>query len=628
MLWFFLAGGLFAETIEILRLQSGGVAGDDWRLVATLWGVYGVAAFACSGLARLVAGSSSGRLRIASVLFGALVFLPWFNFDYFPALLSPRSLIGTGVTLVLVAVAAGAIARFPRTALIVVVVLGVGANALALRSARSRSVNGPRGEAAPGAPNIVVVLIDTLRADHVGTYGYARPTTPHIDRLAQDAVVFEQVFAQGPWTKPSVASLLTGTYVHRHGVVTSRDALGDAHFTLAQALRERGYFTAAFSANPWITREFGFDRGFDHFEGPRAMGMQLTNFYRLTARVQRRLGRLGWRNDLSGLLLQASGRVNPTNAERDRTLVEQFADWIASAPPAPFFVYVHLIGAHDPYDPPEEYAALFRPAGVERAPRLPPPRVQSIFERAQAMAEPERAALIAQYDGAVRFADAMAGRVWEEIERRGFAGRSVLVLCADHGEEFLEHGNWRHGNQMYQEVVRVPLIVRRPGQAGGQVRRTDPAMLVDLFPTLLGMAGGGRPGGLDGQNLFLSPSPDRPIYAEHWRFEGGEYSSRAVLKNGLKLIHTRDNARGGQRREELYELGEDPGEQRDRMLDAEVIFGDRAEDLRTSLASLGALSTSGRVPQVKIAEATCERLKALGYECEPRAGEAPRGASR
>jgi arylsulfatase A-like enzyme len=385
--------------------------------------------------------------------------------------------------------------------------------------------------------NVVVVLIDTLRADHLGAYGYERPTSPQFDALARQSVLFERTVAQAAWTKPSVASLLTGRFVKHHGVVSSRDALNPDLTTLAETLGGRGYRTAAFSSNPWITPEFRFDQGFDQFESGRAMGAQLTSLYKLLKRVDRVLsGASGRRTDLAGTVFWGSSG-NLGNSERDRLLTDAATDWIGRQGADPFFMYLHLIGPHDPYNPPAEYVRPFREPTWDGAPgpTKPPARVQTIFDQADPLGDAERAALMAQYDGAIAFADAQLGRIVEALRSTGALDRTLIVVTADHGEEFYEHRNWRHGNQLYNEVVHVPLLFRLPERLPA-ARRNDVSMLVDVFPTVVNLVDGSAPAdGLDGRALFAAAAaPVPPAYAEHFWFDGGRYVSRMDERGELK----------------------------------------------------------------------------------------------
>src|SRR5262249_20687235 len=188
--------------------------------------------------------------------------------------------------------------------------------------------------------------------------------------------------------------------------------------------------------------------------------------------------------------------------------------------------------------------------------------VQTIFDAADPLAEPERRALIAQYDASIAFADAQLGRLLDALRSSGQLDHTLLVVTADHGEEFYEHGNWRHGNQLYNEVVHVPLAFRLPSRLPAG-RRSDLAMLVDVFPSIVALVDGQAPAvGGDGRALFAAQDGVTPTaFAEHWWLEGGTYSAKMVQRGDLKLHDAHDEARG-QERSELYNLAKDATEQR------------------------------------------------------------------
>lgn len=607
------ACGLLGEAIELLHIQAGGIAPPGLALRAALCVTYGLI-----GAALLLAAGLISRRRalpLAAVGFVLVALLPWINFSLLPRFGSPRSLLGNGAVVALAALAVPLLVRLRRSAVALIVGLGLAVNLWPMLQAGGGAVERRSAQPAALPFNVMVVLIDTLRADHLGAYGYARPTSPTFDALARDSVVFEGTTAQAAWTKPSVASLMTGVYVHKHGVVSNRDALGDGQPTLAEEMRGRGYQTAAFSANPWITPEFRFDRGFDEFESGRAMGAQLTSLYKLLRRFDRALGARGVAANFSGWAFWGSSG-NLSNAERDRLLTDSAVKWIESRRADPYFLYVHLIGPHDPYDPPAEYVRQFREPEwdgvVDR--KIPPPRVQTVFDTAEPLSESERAALIAQYDGAIAYSDAQLGRLLDALRRAGTLDRTLVVVTADHGEEFYEHRNWRHGNQLYNEIVHVPLLFRLPGRLPAG-RRSDLSMLVDVLPTIVGLVEATpQRKGLDGLALFAQTDGglQRPSFAEHWWFEGGTYVSRMVRQGALKLQESRDEARG-QERSELYNLAGDASEQRNLLENPGAVSENGMGELQGLLARFGDKVSVASAVAVDVDQSTKERLRQLGY---------------
>lgn len=609
VLLFAIVFGGVAEAFELLRIHLGGVAPLAWPLRGALWLAYGTLAGVVLIVARLVL--RRGALALAATVAAASVVLPWINFAYLPRAGSAASLLGSAAALAALAVLVPLLLRVPRVALAAALLFIAIGNALGLGLGRGGGGVAPTARQ-PLPFNVVVVLIDTLRADHLGAYGYERPTSPSFDALAREATLFDGVTAQAPWTKPSVASLMTGRFVHHHGVVSSRDALADDAHTLAEAMRDRGYRTAAFSGNPWVTPEFRFDQGFAEFESGRAMGPQLTVLYRTLRRVDR-LTHL----DLARRAFWGAS-ANLGNSERDRQLTEGAVKWIEQqAPDAPFFLYVHLIGPHDPYDPPLEYVRRFREPGWDgrKGPTKPPARVQTDFDTAAPLGDAERAALIAQYDGAIAFADEQLGHLVEALRRSGQLERTLLVVTADHGEEFYEHRNWRHGNQLYGEVVHVPLLFRFPNPPQA-ARRSDLAMLVDVFPTLVALVDGAavEDKAFDGRPLF-APDAARATataFAEHWWFDGGTYSSRMVRRGDMKLMESRDETRG-QERTELYDLATDASEQRNLLENPTAVSEKGLGELQGLLARFGDKVSVASAVRVDVEQSTKERLRQLGY---------------
>ena len=604
--------GVLAEATEVLRIQTGGIAPPGWELRSALFVGYAVVGVALWTLAALL--SRRRALPLAATGFVLFLVLPWLNFSVLPRFGSLRSVLGNAAAVVLIGLAVPLLARLRRTLVVAVLVLGLAVNLRPLLAAGRAGTSGGPEQRAAVPFNVMVVLIDTLRADHLGAYGYTRPTSPNFDALARDSVLFERTTAQAAWTKPSVASLMTGVFVHKHGVISSRDALGTDHATLAEEMRRRGYQTVAFSSNPWITPEFRFDRGFDAFKGGRAMEAQLTNLYKVLRRTDRALAAHGVRTNFSGWAFWGTS-ANLSNSERDRLLVDSAVDWIEEPGNDGFFLYVHLIGPHDPYDPPIDYVRKFREPGwdgrVDR--KIPPPRVQTVFDTADPLAEPERQALIAQYDAAIAYSDAQLGRLLDGLRQTGKLDRTLVVVLADHGEEFYEHRNWRHGNQLYSEIVHVPLAFRLPGKLSPG-RREDLSMLVDVFPTIVDLVDRSPVAkGLDGRALFAGTDSGTPVaFAEHWWLEGGTYVSRMVQQGGLKLQESRDETRG-QERAELFDLERDGLEQRNLLENPNAVSENGLGELQSLLARFGDKVSVASAVAVDVDQSTKERLRQLGY---------------
>ena len=607
---FVVACGLLAESVEVTRIQAGGILPPGLELRAALFVAYAVLAGLLLGIATLI--SRRRAVTLAGTGFALFVVLPWLNIAFLPRFDSPQSMLGNAAAVVLVALCAPFVLRLRRTVAVAILLFGLAVNLSPLLRASGSAV-GKSAQHAALPFNVMVVLIDTLRADHLGAYGYSRPTSPNFDALARDGVLFDRTTSQAAYTKASVASLMTGLFVHNHGVIASGDALGTDHVTLAEAMRRRGYHTVAFSSNPWITPEFHFDRGFDDFESGRATVPQLTALYKMLKWFDHSLGGYGMRTNLSGLAFWGAS-ANLSNSERDRMLTDGVVDWIGAQGDDPFFLYVHLIGPHDPYDPPADYARRFHePEWDGRIGRsIRPARVATIFEVADPLDERVRTAMIGQYDAAIAYADTQLGRLIEALRTSGKLDRTLVVVTADHGEEFYEHHNWRHGNQLYNEVVHVPLAFRLPGRLT-PTRRDDLAMLVDVFPTVVNLVDPSPlEKGLDGRPLFAEADGVPAAFAEDWWLEGGTYVSRMVRQGSLKLQVTRDDARGLQRRE-LYNLSTDAAEQRNLLENPDAVSEKDEGQLQSLLAHLGDKVSGASAVSVDVDPSTKERLRQLGY---------------
>lgn len=311
-------------------------------------------------------------------------------------------------------------------------------------------------------PNVVIFLIDTLRSDRIGAYGHTSDTTPNLDALAADGVLFEQCYAPAPWTLPSVVSMLTGTWPCEHGVLVDGDRLDPTLDPLALLLRRAGYSTASFYANPFAGPMSGLDRGYD---------------------VCTRLPATGG---------------------------EQVESWLDEHAEEPFFLYIHNVEPHNPYNAPAELIDLFgsvsdsvrqtikrrllsyqRLTRVDFAARRPLGTTDNTAKQEEAMRRimELKEHINVLYDAAVRQADKRVGEVVEVLERRGLWDDMLFIVLSDHGEELADHGGWQHDQSVYEELVHVPLVVHFPSGRFHGARVNEVVSLVDLVPTVLDCIG-------------------------------------------------------------------------------------------------------------------------------------------
>jgi arylsulfatase A-like enzyme len=327
-----------------------------------------------------------------------------------------------------------------------------------------------------GAPNVLVIVIDTLRSDHLSAYGYSRPTSPNLDRLAQEGVLFENAFATSSWTVPSHASLLTGRYPHEHGAETGRQPLDGRYPTLAEALRDRGYRTAAFSANTlFFTRRLGFGRGFlhfeDYFQSVADMAARTIAGRKFNRYVR---SRLGWTD------LPARRRAADINRNTIR--------WIDRDRNRPFFAFLNYFDPHAPYLPPDPYLTKFSTtqnlrevlatigfSEFDLKPRLSPSALQ---------------AQIDGYDGAIAYVDDYLGQLLSELRERRLTDNTLVVITSDHGEALGEHGLLGHRKSLYRSELQVPLLVWWPSRIPGGVRTNVPVSIAAIPATIAILTGG------------------------------------------------------------------------------------------------------------------------------------------
>jgi arylsulfatase len=452
------------------------------------------------------------------------------------------------------------------------------------------------GAGRTASPNVLLISIDTLRADRLGSYGYRLPTSPRIDHLAEQGVRFDDVTVPWPRTWPALASALTGTYPATNGVAfRPRRPLPKENETLAEVLRDAGYATAAVVANVNVGRRFGFDQGFDHFIESWA------------EEARRQTG--------SPDLDLVPGRVKAfTNAKIVTDQAVGLIDVLAAR--SPFFLWLHYMDPHGPYLPPDEYSDLWRDEYARNdVPFHRIPHYQRQFRDGVPIVD--LGDYEARYDREIRYVDDQIGRLLEELERRGLADETLVVLTADHGESLTEHGDFlSHGASPYQPGARVPLLLVLPGRLPAGRVVDAPVGLIDLKPTVLELVG--LPPGPTTQGKSLVPTIDEAAPPSEFIFmeAGWDTPTQLVVRRGKwKLVQLRapgDRRRFKREAVELYDLEADPGETINVIRENPTV----AHELRARLDHW--LETTPRyagAPQgdVPVDEGTGKMLRALGY---------------
>jgi len=315
------------------------------------------------------------------------------------------------------------------------------------------------------------VVIDTARADRFSFDGYARQTSPETAILAAEGAVYEQAYTPAPWTLPAHASLFTGLYPSSHGADSGHLRLDDSLRTLAEAFQDTGYRTVAYAANPWVGRQYGFDQGFDSYEE-------------------------AWKGD--------KGDEADAGAARLNSRVERWLEWREGNPAReqPFFMFINYLEPHLPYDPPEPERSRFvsqgtDPEAVERLRRFKHPQEVRFVLGLGGLQPADFNILSDLYDGEIAYVDRRVGELAGFFRRRKLLDDTVVVITSDHGEAIGNHGFLDHKMNVFEELLRIPLVLRYPRAVAAGQRIKTPVMLQDLYPTLLGLArirSGGGPG--------------------------------------------------------------------------------------------------------------------------------------
>ena len=404
------------------------------------------------------------------------------------------------------------------------------------------------------APNVLLIILDTVRAASLGLHGYDRPTTPNLERIAERGVVFDRALSPSPWTLPAHTAFFTGRYPYE---VTADwlVPLDDKYPTLAEVLAERGYETAAFVANSFYTTyEHGLDRGFVHYEDYLVSVGQVLNSASLGALIF--AGRPGFSNNLFRRVLDNYEYFGRKKADR---VSNDFLDWLGDGHSRPFFAFLNFIDAHVPYTPPDAFAEKF---GV----REPRPLLHRITNDRSTLTEEERAAGdhdVNRYDASIAFLDHELGRLFDELERRGVLENTLVLITSDHGEHLGEKGIYGHANSLYLELLHVPLVISFPGRVpAGGLRIPQPVTLRSIPATVLEQIGATEERRIPGESLsglwMASGDPPADPLLASVRKGIGVREDLPIAKGDLHaLTHAeRHYIRNPDGSEELYDISQ------------------------------------------------------------------------
>lgn len=418
-------------------------------------------------------------------------------------------------------------------------------------------------------PNIILITLDTVRADHLSCYDYHRKTTPNLDKLARQSVLYTKAIAPSSWTFPSHASLFTGKFTSSHGAKYDRKgqlritdairgpkswqmyrarSLAEDELTLAQILKEAQYTTGAVVGGPWLKRVFGLDKGFEHYD---------------------------------------DAQISTVNGRLASQMTAGALEWLEKVKKKPFFLFLNYFDAHGPYMPPKEFATAFLPNLMQRKPGK--------------ITTKEKIAL---YDAEILYMDHYIGKFLEKLKADGLYDNTMIIVTSDHGELLGEHGEVGHGEFLYQPELHIPLFVKYPAVEVTPARTDAPVQLNDVFVMILNRLGIEIPRNIQ---AGLPPQIGHPLVAEtyplaplapkgHWR---------AIFEDNYKFIWNSKN------NHLLFDLEKDPGEETNLVAKQPQRAAKMLSGLNQYLAKLPAPGAAG--PARELDEQTKEALRSLGY---------------
>ena len=466
------------------------------------------------------------------------------------------------------------------------VALGAGLLTVILMGCRPGSPPRLSGQPDPALPpsgrSVLLITIDTLRADHMSAYGYGRPTSPRLDAFAREGTVFDRAYTFWPKTRGSFVALLTGKPPSGSGYSKTHPILLEFNVTLASALQAAGYVTSAIVDNPNVAAPLGYAKGFES--------------YRET-----------WQE-----------KALATETLRAQAITEGGVAFLQAArPEKPFLLWLHYVNPHAPYEPPAPFDTMFAPGEAERGPRLP---VVTGYHGgvASQWARPGRDRLgdyVSLYDGEIAAVDQEIGRVLEALRASAVKDRTLVVITSDHGESLGEHDYYfDHGENVFEPSLHIPLIVVNPGSPAGQ-RSKALASTLDLLPTVLDAAKVSWPPDLGGLSL-LGVVEGKATLRRDRLFAQNDRNLTATFGHRFKIVATPE---GEGARLALYDREKDPGETQDvAKREAEEFRANRRElELFTERSDREWARTrpllEGRSGEPRLTAEACEQLKALGY---------------
>ena len=350
--------------------------------------------------------------------------------------------------------------------------------------------------------NVILVMIDTLRADHLPCYGYKLNTAPNLCRFAEEGIIFRNMFSQSPSTKPSIASLFTSTYPTQHKVVYNNDRLNDDFVTLAEILNKNGYHTLAVNDNPVIKTKFNYNQGFNVWHDTDLTNADIVN----------------------------------------KTLFQE----LDKDQKGPYFIYVHYVDPHHPYTAPQPFYKHFNKDYDGKVNGDKPISRDYFRDKPKELSQ-----LKLFYDNEIAYLDSKIARLFDKLKQKNMYDNSIIIITSDHGEMFMEHNNLQHSNGLYSEIINVPLIIKMP-YSKKKLSIDAYVQTIDIFPTLLDILDITSENILMGNSIFsIKDKPNRIIFSEHLRLKWVN-PQRSLIVGKHKLIRDLRN-----NKHLLYNMEED-----------------------------------------------------------------------
>jgi arylsulfatase A-like enzyme len=503
--------------------------------------------------------------------------------------------------------------RWPEpVAVVVAAAMVFGCSVLFSATVRAQG-NGKASVRDPNKPNVLLIVMDTVRADHLSLYGYSRDTTPHLKEFAGSATLFTRVRAAGDMTLTSHASILTGTYASWNGIRSQQGYHGEwtpmsrKYPTMAEVLAQNGYFTAGVVANTvYLTPEWGFERGLEFFDYRSPVRMLTPDkAYYMRAGAHEVLHRIMDTADFGNMFV----RAEKINAEAMRVMERSHDGG------RPFFMFLNYMDAHAPYAPPRPFNRIY-PGAVDHS--ISDGRNAEMFwllaRGTATLGDREREHYISQYDGGIAYMDQQLAELIRHLKEAGLYENTLIIITSDHGEALGERNLLGHGISVYQDQVGVPLIVKYPGQNRGETVSREVGH-TDILPTVLEVSGTPMPAFLQGVSLrgnegnhsrkLISESFPQAVIQANPKFNRTE---RALYAEGYKYIGSTLGKR------ELYDLANDPGESRNLCATEEERCAAMQEELSAWAGSAPkTVSRKAGDSKTPVNQENLERLRSLGY---------------